>query len=632
MASSQDSLSCAPLSATFRSGLSRISSLVLCALVVGMSAAAARAQTLSVVPDDNTTFVFSGVEGGPFLPETPTAWTLSDSDLVGLDFTVTSDQPWLAVSPSSGTIVGAGTQAVSAVLNPAQAAALAAGSYVATVTFHNVSTNAGTTTRTVQLDVEPSSFTVSPIFVNAQTAVAGQNPAPATVTLSNSGAGVLNYSLAWTAQTWFSVNKVGGTVPSNGSDAFTVTFNTLALAAGTYVEEIDVENTTNGLGSTTVVLTLIVGPAAPILTISQLTEGGTIVASPGGTLLQDGAVQKIQYGNGEVVTLSVSLADGYQFDGWSGDVVAEDLLNNPVAITMDGPKSVSAKVSRLQRTLNLSVTGSGTGTIRPTPNGTFEDNALIRQYVDGTSVALQADADAGAIFVGWSGNLPEGSQSVNPLTVLMDRERTITARFEQKTDLTVSTNGNGEVVIEPELSQYYIGATVTLIAVADPGYKFTGWTGSVEAAEEELLLVLDGPKNIVANFALSGSVDNGGGNDNNTPPPTDMSVTLTVNVDGQGVVTPGGGEYSAGDTVTLIATPDVGWVFVGYEGGVNSSDEVVSLTLNADTTVTARFELSSDSGQPAPVGLCGATGLSFLPLSLACLGALRRTRFAANLP
>ncbi len=591
-----------------------------------MATGVASAQTLSVVPDSNTTFVFSGVEGGPFLPETPTAWTLADSDLVGLDFTATSDQPWLQLSPASGTIVGAGTEIVTASLNVLEANALAAGTYTATVTFQNVSTNAGTTTRTVQIEVEPSSFTVSPIFVNAETTVGGQHPAAATITLTNSGAGALNYDLNWTSQTWFSVDQVAGTVPGNGSDSFTVTFNALALPAGTYVEEIDVENTTNGLGSTPVILTRVVGPAIPVLTISQPSEGGTIVASPAGTVILNGPVQQIEYASGEVVTLSVVLADGYQFDGWSGDVAEEDLLENPVALTMDSPKSVSAKVSKLLRTLNLSVTGSGTGTIRPTPNGTFEDNALIRQYVDGTSVSLQADADAGAIFVGWSGNVPDGSQTANPLTVLMDRERTITARFEQKADLVVTTSGNGEVIVEPELDQYYIGATVTLIAVADPGYKFTGWTGSVEAAEEELLLVLDGPKNIVANFALSGSVDNSNGNDNTAPPPVDTTVTLTVNVQGQGVVTPSGGDYNAGDSVTLIATPDVGWVFVGYEGGVSSSDEVVSLTLNADTTVTAVFEQSDDSGQLAPIGLCGASGLTFLPLTLACLGAWRRSR------
>jgi hypothetical protein len=73
------------------------------------------------------------------------------------------------------------------------------------------------------------------------------------------------------------------------------------------------------------------------------------------------------------------------------------------------------------------------------------------------------------------------------------------------------------------------------------------------------------------------------------PPPPDM-VTLTINIDGQGSVTPGSGQYPKDSQVSLQATPAQGWQF---EEWVLSDSETEAnplvLTLHQDTGIWAMF-------------------------------------------
>ena len=72
-------------------------------------------------------------------------------------------------------------------------------------------------------------------------------------------------------------------------------------------------------------------------------------------------------------------------------------------------------------------------------------------------------------------------------------------------------------------------------------------------------------------------------------------VFLAVVADGQGSVAldPPGGVYDPGTSVTLTATPDAGWAFVGWSDNVSvfpPDNPVATATVNDDMTVTAFFE------------------------------------------
>lgn len=73
-----------------------------------------------------------------------------------------------------------------------------------------------------------------------------------------------------------------------------------------------------------------------------------------------------------------------------------------------------------------------------------------------------------------------------------------------------------------------------------------------------------------------------------TPPPPG-TYHLTVFRVGNGTVTPGSGDYEAGSTVTLTATPDTGASFDHWSGDVTGTDLVVNVLMDRDKEVTAHF-------------------------------------------
>lgn len=76
--------------------------------------------------------------------------------------------------------------------------------------------------------------------------------------------------------------------------------------------------------------------------------------------------------------------------------------------------------------------------------------------------------------------------------------------------------------------------------------------------------------------------------------------TLVTNVSptGAGTVTrnPNNSYYAKGSSVQLTATPNTGYKFVGWEGDASGSTSPVTVTMNKDLTVTAKFQLVSGDG------------------------------------
>jgi hypothetical protein len=68
---------------------------------------------------------------------------------------------------------------------------------------------------------------------------------------------------------------------------------------------------------------------------------------------------------------------------------------------------------------------------------------------------------------------------------------------------------------------------------------------------------------------------------------------IMLNADPGGTVAPPSGDFAAGTTVTLIATPNPGYEFAGWEGTLTSSDNPLSLVVDQAHTLTARFRLRS---------------------------------------
>ena len=72
------------------------------------------------------------------------------------------------------------------------------------------------------------------------------------------------------------------------------------------------------------------------------------------------------------------------------------------------------------------------------------------------------------------------------------------------------------------------------------------------------------------------------------PEPEVTQFTLTVTAGEGGTVSTEGGTYDEGTEVTITATPEEGYEFVGWEGN-DSDSSSLSITLNGNTTIQALF-------------------------------------------
>jgi uncharacterized repeat protein (TIGR02543 family) len=89
--------------------------------------------------------------------------------------------------------------------------------------------------------------------------------------------------------------------------------------------------------------------------------------------------------------------------------------------------------------------------------------------------------------------------------------------------------------------------------------------------------------------------------------PGGQTYTLTTNVSppGAGSVSPSGGDYDSGMSVTLTATPASGYTFDHWGGSATGTNPTTTLIMNSDKSVTAYFEqagsavlLSDDFSDP----------------------------------
>src|SRR5580765_1023074 len=137
---------------------------------------------------------------------------------------------------------------------------------------------------------------------------------------------------------------------------------------------------------------------AKFLTYTLMTSA---LPPAGGTIMKD--PDQPSYSPGQQVTLTATADPKYAFRGWFGDASG---TTNPLTVTMDSDKNISAQF--LTYSLVTDATPSGTGTIARNPDQT--------SYAPGTQVTLTALGSY--TFLGWSG---DASGSANPLTITMDR-------------------------------------------------------------------------------------------------------------------------------------------------------------------------------------------------------------------
>jgi PKD repeat protein len=232
---------------------------------------------LAVSPTANLSV--NGIEGGPFSPSIQ-SYTLMNAGTAALNWAVRSSQNWTTLSPTNGALAPGANAPMTVSINT-NANLLATGSYSASLTFSNVSTGQGNTSRSVSLTVYPAPgfLAVTPTngFTTSGFIGVPFSPSSQTYTLTNSGGSNLTWTVSKTA-TWLSLSSIAGTLAPGHCTNLTVSINTntTALSAGTYTDTISFSNTSTSDGNTTRLAQLKVN-APPRLQALGLTPQGQFV-------------------------------------------------------------------------------------------------------------------------------------------------------------------------------------------------------------------------------------------------------------------------------------------------------------------------------------------------------------------
>lgn len=133
-------------------------------------------------------------------------------------------------------------------------------------------------------------------------------------------------------------------------------------------------------------------------------------------------------------------------------------------------------------------------------NGTVIKSPNKLSYNSGEIVTLTALPDTGYELVSWSGVL---TGSLNPRTITMDGNKSVTANFGALGYSVNVSAMNGSILKIPDKSVYVSGEMVTLQAVAKNNYHFIGWGGHAAGSVNPLQLVVDGNKMVNASFAMN---------------------------------------------------------------------------------------------------------------------------------
>jgi len=171
----------------------------------------------------------------------------------------------------------------------------------------------------------------------------------------------------------------------------------------------------------------------------------------------------------------------------------------------------------------------------------------------------------------------------NPVTVNGTANESHTANVTCSTplyNLTMAVTGSGNTTPAIGNHTYSCGEVVNVSATADPGWWFVNWTGDLTGSTNPTTIIIDGDKNVTANFV--------------------EQFNLTMAVTGNGTTDPTeGGTYTLtnGTVVGLHAWPDLGWHFVNWTTAdmneiANATAALTSVTVDQDKTVTANFAIN----------------------------------------
>jgi len=159
--------------------------------------------------------------------------------------------------------------------------------------------------------------------------------------------------------------------------------------------------------------------------------------------------------------------------------------------------------------------------------------------------------------------------------------------------LSVASSPGGQVSVNPSGGSYTPGTSVTLTALPDAGYAFSGWSGALTGATNPTTLLMDADKSVFASFSAA----------------SQYSVTVQPTTGGSVTLSPAGGVYAPGTLVTVTAVPASGYRFGSWSGALSGTSNPTTLLVDANKTLSASFVRQ----YPVSVSTTGTGSVSLSP-------------------
>ena len=297
------------------------------------------------------------------------------------------------------------------------------------------------------------------------------------------------------------------------------------------------------------------------------------------------------YSLGEMISVSAIPYDGYYFAGWFGDVV--DPQSQTTTVLADTNKEVTAMFEKgepRQFTLSMLVNPQGGGITAPAEGSyVYDENEIVN---------IVTVPSPGFVFKNWIGDVDNPSSPTT--SVQMSGDKTIIANFtpvnpnQHTLTIVVNPSGAGLTVPSEGSHAYDAGAVISLLAVANDGYRFTGWTGGVvDANSASTSIRMSDNKTITANFT-----------------PDKFRVSMSMTPQGAGVTVPATGDtlVTAGDMIALKARAGDGFKFAYWSGDVAGASNPATIQVNKNLFISAHF-INVDESISTPHVVLGSNAL-----------------------
>ena len=268
----------------------------------------------------------------------------------------------------------------------------------------------------------------------------------------------------------------------------------------------------------------------------------TVIASPeeGGAVTGGG-----YYNYGDVATLTAEANESYSFVSWN-----DGEQNSTRDITVVGNATYVALFAEVGATI-YTVTVVSDNPFLGTVYGGGE-------YPEGSVIQISAEPNEYAYFAGWDDNNMD-----NPREVVVVSDMTFTAKFLAYQNYTITVESSNPTMGEVTGGgTYQEGTEIVIKAIPYEGFFFTSWDDG--NAENPRTIIVDHNQTFKAIFSEN----------------VVYSYTITTMCNPNEGSVYGGGTYTQGTPVMLIALPNSGFEFDCWDDGSRDNPRNIVVTEN----------------------------------------------------